>query len=101
MSTNGQVTYHTIDSRGETGVNYVFSMKKEDFKPLKSDPKKLNRLHKEAFFALFAEKMSHHWFWDGSNWLSYTRQQMAENVHKVAEESVREQIKKEDEEKAK
>ena len=48
MSGNGQLTYHSVDSKGETGTAYVFSLKPDDYKSISHNEKestKLNNYH--------------------------------------------------------
>ena len=56
MTKRGQITYHSVDSKGETGVAYVFSLDKNDFKPIDSNVEerdKLNKQHRDSHFSIF------------------------------------------------
>lgn len=51
-----QITYHSLDTKGEVGVAYVFSMDPAHFKPLTGNAKELERLnkqHRESYNGLF------------------------------------------------
>ena len=80
-----QLTYHHLDQhRGETGVAYVFSRDQSSHLQLlhdQGDPQAVDKMLHDTFLANSTDAQ---YFWDGSKWLSHTRQQVAEGVHVAA-----------------
>ena len=76
-----QLTFHQIDpARGTTGVAYVFSRDQSNrLRPMHDpDPEATDKMLHETWKGHATEDQ---YFWDGTTWHAFTRQQVSESRH--------------------
>ena len=74
-----------------------------DVKPLTGNAKELERLnkqHRESYNGLFQETNDQQWFLNDTKWVSYSAKNIQDDIHLVAEMSVKDEMMKSDPERA-